>query len=197
MRLILASGSPRRAELLRNIGLRFESRAADVDESIHPGEAPDAYVLRLARNKAEAVRAAMGEVPDTVVLGADTAVVLDDRVLGKPLDRADGIAMLQSLSGRAHRVMTGVAVSDASGTRSECVVTEVRFRHIEAWEADAYWRTEEGADKAGGYGIQGIGGIFAVSVCGSYSAVVGLPLAETERLLRASGVETWHDRPHG
>ncbi len=197
MRLVLASRSPRRADLLTRIGLRFEQRAADVDESIRPGEAPAEYVQRLAREKAEAVLAMVGAAAETVVLGADTAVVLDERVLGKPADRADAVAMLLALSDRSHRVMTGVAVCDASGTRSECVVTEVRFRRIEPWEAEAYWGTGEGADKAGGYGIQGIGGIFAAGLCGSYSGVVGLPLAETERLLRACGIETWHERTHG
>jgi septum formation protein len=132
-----------------------------------------------------------------VALGSDTAVVLDDRVLGKPADRDEGVAMLLALSDRTHRVMTGVAACDGGRTESVCVVTAVRFRAIEPWEAEAYWRTGEGADKAGGYGIQGIGGIFAETIQGSYSAVVGLPLAETERLLRGFGIDTWRERTHG
>ena len=173
------------------MGLRFEVLAADVDESLLPGEAPDAYVVRLARAKAEAVAQ-----PGVMTLGSDTTVVLDERVLGKPETEADGTAMLLALSGRNHRVMTGVAVCAEGRTRSVCVTTEVRFRTIEPWEAAAYWRTGEAADKAGGYGIQGIGGIFAESIDGSYSAVVGLPLAETERLLRESGLDTWRERLH-
>lgn len=194
-RLVLASRSPRRAELLTQIGLRFEICAVDVDETQRPGEAPEEYVIRLARTKAEAGRAAVGAA-EAICLGSDTVVVLEGRVLGKPRDVAEGVAMLLALSGRSHRVMTGVAAADAARTVSRCAVTEVRFRAIERWEAEAYWRTGEGADKAGGYGIQGIGGIFAEGIQGSYSAVVGLPLAETEQLLRELGVDTWRERMH-
>jgi septum formation protein len=210
MRLILASRSPRRADLLTRLGLSFEVRAADVDESAQPDEAAVDYVVRLARDKAQAVfcgapvaGTASGSAltsrltEDVLVVGADTAVVLDERILGKPADQAEAVDMLLRLSGRTHRVMTGVAVHGRRGTRSLCVVTEVHFRAIEPWEAEAYWRTGEGADKAGGYGIQGIGGIFADSIRGSYSAVVGLPLAETEQLLRESGLDTWRERTHG
>ncbi|MFW6093417.1 MAG: Maf family protein [Pseudomonadota bacterium] len=192
VRLVLASRSPRRAELLRRMGLSFEVRAMDVDESVRPGEGPEAYVVRLARRKAWAAAGAGG----VVALGADTAVILDDRVLGKPVDAEDAITTLCALSGRSHRVMTGIAASDGVRTVSRSVVTEVRFRRIERWEAEAYWRTGEPVDKAGGYGIQGIGGIFAESIRGSYSAVVGLPLAETEELLRELGVNTWRERTH-
>jgi septum formation protein len=216
MRLILASRSPRRAELLTRLGLSFEVCAADVDESAQPDEAAADYVVRLARDKARAVFAgapvagtafdsaiddgALGKgacAEDVLVVGADTAVVLDERILGKPADQTEAVDMLLTLSGRTHRVMTGVAVHGDRGTRSLCVVTEVHFRLIEPWEAEAYWRTGEGSDKAGGYGIQGIGGIFADSIRGSYSAVVGLPLAETEQLLRESGLDTWRERTHG
>lgn len=196
MRLILASRSPRRAALLRQIGLPFAVQAADVDESLRAGESAGTYVVRLASEKAAAVRAAL-DTGDTLVLGADTAVVLDGRILGKPADVEEGVAMLLALAGRTHQVMTGIAVCSAAGVERACVTTEVRFRDIERWEAEAYWRTGEGADKAGGYGIQGIGGIFAVSLRGSYSAVVGLPLTETERLLRRGGMNTWHERTHG
>jgi septum formation protein len=191
-RLILASQSPRRLALLGQLGLTVEVRPADVDESLHPGEAAAAYVLRLARAKAEAAHQS-----GAVTVAADTAVVLGDRVLGKPRDRAEGVAMLLALAGRTHEVMTGVAVRDDARLDSVCVVTEVQFREIFEQEAHAYWDTGEGADKAGGYGIQGIGGIFAERIRGSYSAVVGLPLAETERLLRGFDVDIWSERTHG
>jgi septum formation protein len=190
--LVLASRSPRRLALLTQLGLAFDVAAADVDESWHPGEDPAAYVVRLARAKARA-----GHQSGAVTLGADTAVVKDGRVLGKPSGREDGVAMLLALSGRIHQVMTGVAVCDDTRIDSCCVTTDVAFRPIAGHEARAYWETGEGADKAGGYGIQGIGGIFALRIEGSYSAVVGLPLAETERLLRNFGVDIWHERTHG
>jgi len=196
LRLILASASPRRAELLAQLGLAFEVRAADVDETWVPGEDPAGYVVRLARAKAQAVCALHG-AREVVIVGADTTVVLDDRVLGKPRDKAEGIAMLMALSDRSHRVMTGVAVCDTVRMDSCCVTTEVCFRAIDRDEAEAYWETGEAADKAGGYGIQGIGGIFAQRIRGSYSAVVGLPLAETERLLRDFDVDIWRERRHG
>ena len=177
------------------MGLSFEVRAVDVDETPGPGEAAADYVVRLAVAKARA--AFPGPNSGAITLGADTAVVLDGRILGKPSDRDDGVEMLLALSGRAHQVLTGVAVHGDEGTRSRCVAAEVAFRVIEPWEADAYWRTGEGADKAGGYGIQGIGGIFAESVRGSYSAIVGLPVVETEVLLRNSGLDTWRERIHG
>lgn len=170
--------------------MAFEVRAADVDETPGVHEAPADYVERLACDKAAAVASA-----DALTLGADTAVVLDGRILGKPADVADAAAMVRSLAGRWHQVMTGIAVVGAGAVRSDCVITEVHFRDIEPWEAQAYALSGEGADKAGGYGIQGIGGIFADSIRGSYSGVVGLPLAETERLLRQFGLDTWRGRP--
>lgn len=195
MRLILASGSPRRAELLTQIGLAHEVRPVALDETPRPEESPENYVVRLAAAKAAAAFGEVGAGPgEALSLGADTAVVLDGRILGKPAGRDEGVAMLLALSGRSHRVMTGVAVHGERGCRTRLVVTEVLFRDIEAPEAEAYFRTGEGADKAGSYGIQGIGGIFAVSIRGSYSAVVGLPLAETEQLLRESGLDTWRER---
>ncbi len=202
MRLILASGSPRRAALLRQIGVPFEVMAADVDESVATGESPQDYVQRLALAKSTAVLTRLGEGgvdaaaagPTSLVLGADTAVVADGRILGKPDGRDQGVAWLLALSGRWHQVCTGIAVAGHGYSARVCVVTEVYFRPIEPWEAEAYWQTGEGADKAGGYGIQGIGGIFAESIRGSYSGVVGLPLAETERLLREGGMNTWYWR---
>jgi len=194
--IILASGSPRRAELLAQIGIRFEVQlpAVAVDETPLPGEDPAGYVTRLAAAKALAVAAA---APGRVILAADTTVVLDGRILGKPVDANDGIGMLLALQDRAHQVLTGVAVSGGGRTRSRCVTTEVRFRAIDRAEAEAYWATGEGADKAGSYGIQGIGAIFAVNIHGSYSNVVGLPLADSEALLREFGVETWVMRRRG
>ncbi len=188
-RLTLASGSPRRAQLLEQIRIPFHVRAPDVDESPRPREAPAAYVERMARTKARAVPADGG-----VVLAADTVVVLDGQILGKPGDGEEAVRMLTSLGGRAHQVLTAIAVTDGRRVASEVVACRVRFVPVDEALARAYWRTGEGADKAGGYGIQGIGGILAESIEGSYSAVVGLPLAETERLLVRFGVDTWRHR---
>ena len=195
-RLILASASPRRRALLEQIGLQFEVVITDVDESVRPGESPAVYVERLARSKARA-----GYQPDfqpgTVVLGADTTVTIDDEILGKPCGLTEGVAMLQRLSARTHQVMTGVAVYDGERLESCVVSTAVTFRDISVDEAEAYWHTGEPADKAGGYGIQGIGGIFAERLDGSYSAVVGLPLEQTEELLRTLDIDTWSTRIDG
>ena len=188
-RLILASGSPRRAALLDQIGIRYEVLIPEVEEAPLPGETPEAFVSRMAREKAAAVPAA-----DAVVLAADTVVVLDGRVLGKPVDAEEGIAMLKSLGGREHEVLTAIAVTDGVGMASEVVRTLVRFVPVDDALALAYWRTGEGADKAGSYGIQGIGGILVESIEGSYSAVVGLPLPETEKALVRLGVDTWRHR---
>ena len=187
---MLASGSPRRAELLRQIHLDFEVVVPAVDETPWPAEEAGAYVLRMAETKAAAVAPAA----DSVVLAADTVVVLDDRILGKPADRAAGMTMLQALGGREHRVLTAIAGRSVAAEASEVVITHVRFVPIDEDLAAAYWDTGEGADKAGSYGIQGIGGILAESITGSYSAVVGLPLPETERLLGGLGVDTWRGR---
>jgi septum formation protein len=188
-RIILASGSPRRAELLSQIGLPFEVSVPSVDETPLAGESPDLYVTRLARAKALAATQR-----GCISLGADTSVILDGRILGKPRSRDDGISMLKALGGRSHQVLTGIAVSDGQRTESLVVSSLVTFRDLDPEEAQAYWDTGEGADKAGSYGIQGIGSIFAKSIQGSFSAVVGLPLTETESLLRAFGVDTWELR---
>ena len=189
-RLILASGSPRRAELLRQIHLDFQVCPPDVDETPLPDEDPETYVLRMARTKAAAVRLE----PDTVVLAADTVVVLDNRILGKPAGRQAGIDMLLALGGREHLVMTAIAARAKESEASRLVSTRVRFVPVDEALASAYWATGEGADKAGSYGIQGIGGILAESITGSYSAVVGLPLPETEQLLGGLGIDTWRGR---
>ena len=188
-RLTLASGSPRRADLLTQIGIPFEVRVPAVDETPLAGEEPAAYAERIARTKATAVPAA-----GSVVLAADTVVVLDGRILGKPRDEADGIRMLVALGGREHEVLTAIALADGTRVHAEVVRTRVRFVPVDEALARAYWATGEAADKAGGYGIQGIGGIFAARIKGSFSAVVGLPLSETEELLRAFQFDTWRDR---
>lgn len=187
--LYLASRSPRRAELLTQIGVAFRCLDLEVDERALPGELAAAYVERLARAKAQAGLALLAE--GGVVLGADTAVVLDGRILGKPENRDDGLAMLAALSGRSHDVLTGVAV--ASGTRlaSRVVRSRVTFRALDERETLAYWNTDEPCDKAGGYGIQGLAAVFVSHLEGSYSGVVGLPLCETAELLREAGVPCW------
>ncbi|MCZ6888495.1 MAG: Maf family protein [Gammaproteobacteria bacterium] len=191
--MILASASPRRAALLEQIGVHFEVQPVHVDESSLDGECPRDYVTRLARLKASAIPEA--SVP---VLGADTAVVLDEKIFGKPSDEHDAVAMLMALSGRQHQVLTGIAVcggsSDARRCEALCVGATVGFVDISESDARRYWKTGEPADKAGGYGIQGIGGIFAERISGSYSAIVGLPLFETEQLLRSFNVDTWQFR---
>lgn len=188
--MILASGSPRRAELLEQVQIEFDVIVPDVDETPLLKESPQDFVLRMARTKA----AAVDPGPDCVVLAADTVVVLEGRILGKPVDRNDGIAMLMALGGREHQVLTAIAGRSASNEGEALVATRVRFVPVDESLAEAYWATGEGADKAGGYGIQGIGGILAESITGSYSAVVGLPLPETERLLGGLGIDTWRGR---
>ena len=185
-RLVLASSSPRRLELLRQIGHEPRVAAIDIDETPRPGETPRALVVRLARAKAHAV-----EPPDvkTVVLAADTVIDLDGRVLGKPRDRADAVAMLLALGGREHDVLSGLCVRRALGTHAVAVRTLVRFGRVTRAEAVRYWESGEPVGKAGGYAIQGRGARFVASVRGSYSNVVGLPLHETARLLAAAGLD--------
>ena len=188
-RLLLASASPRRAELLRQAGLSFEVRPADVDESPAPDETPRQQVLRLAKLKAEAAH-----LPGHLTLAADTLIVLEGRAFGKPRDREHGMAMLVALGGRSHSVITGVCLTDGRSTLSRVVASQITLAPIDEALAAAYWRTGEPADKAGGYGIQGIGGILVKRVRGSYSAVVGLPLAETEELFIRFGFDPWSHR---
>jgi septum formation protein len=188
-RLYLASRSPRRAELLTQIGVPFQCIDLEVDESVLPGEAAAAYVERLARAKAQAGLVQLAGAG--LVLGADTAVVLDGRILGKPANREDGLAMLAALSGRSHEVLTGVAVAGTSGLASAVVCSRVSFCRLDEAQMLAYWNTGEPCDKAGGYGIQGLAAVFVSHIEGSYSGVVGLPLCETAQLLREAGVACW------
>lgn len=187
----LASASPRRGELLRQIGVRFEARPVAISEEPLTGEAPDAYVLRLAAGKAGAVAAALRPDEQAPVLAADTAVVLDGELLGKPADTAEAVEMLERLSGRAHRVLTAVALDCGNAVESLLSDSEVRFRATTADERLAYCATGEPFDKAGGYGIQGHAAVFVAGLRGSYSGVVGLPLFETAALLARAGVGFW------
>ena len=182
-RLVLASGSPRRRQLLETIGLRFSAIAPDIDETPVPDEDPRGYVERLALEKAEAVPA----TPEDVVVAADTTVAFAGHILGKPADAADARRMLLLLSDRTHEVHTGVAVRTAGRTATRVVTTLVTMATIS--EADIAWYvgTGEPLDKAGAYALQGAGGLLVRSVDGSSSNVVGLPLAELAELLGASG----------
>lgn len=188
--IILASASPRRAELLSQMGLAFTIAPVDIDETPRPDELPAHYVERLAREKAAAGLARAGD-RDSLVIGSDTTVVCDDRILAKPADAKEAAAMLASLSGRSHRVMTAVALAGEHGCYARLVTTEVRFRELTEAEIHAYCATGEPLDKAGGYGIQGKGGLFVTGIWGSYSAVVGLPLEETGQLLAEAGQPVW------
>lgn len=182
-RLLLASSSPRRRELLAALGLEFEVRGFDVDETPFAEEAAADMVLRLATAKARA-----GAAPGRVVLAADTAVVLDSEIFGKPVDCDDALGMLERLSGREHDVLTGVAVYANGDIDTGLSRTRVRFRDIGRDEALQYWHSGEPADKAGAYGIQGLGGVFVSNIEGSYTGVVGLPVFETARLLTRAGI---------
>jgi septum formation protein len=181
--VLLASGSPRRRELLKQIGVPFEVLPVSVDEAVLPGEPADAYVERLARRKAAAGWALRPATAAAPVLAADTTVVLGGRILGKPADAADGQRMLLDLSGRTHQVLTAVALATVDGVRSRLSRSEVSFRPISAAEALDYWNTGEPWDKAGGYAVQGRAAVFIRDLHGSYSGVMGLPLYETAELL--------------
>ncbi|MDN3522404.1 Maf family protein [Halomonas ramblicola] len=186
--LCLASASPRRRDLLASIGVTVTVHPVDVDETPLPGEPADAYVTRLARDKAR-LGAGLSPLPS---LGSDTAVVRDGEILGKPEGPEHAAAMLRSLSGRSHEVLTAVAVSGPAGLVDACVATRVVMRPILDAEIAAYWATGEPADKAGGYAIQGLAAVFVERLEGSHSAVVGLPLFETAALLRRQGVPLWN-----
>lgn len=187
--LILASASPRRSELLTQLDVDFRVHPADIDESVLKGESPGDYVERMAREKAEAVAGLYPE-GDYAILAADTTVVIDGDVLGKPRDHLDGLAMLARLSGRTHEVTTAICLAGAGEAASAQVTTRVQFASLSQAICEAYLATDEPWDKAGAYGIQGLAGAFVLRIDGSYSNVVGLPLHETWQLLSARGVAT-------
>ena len=194
--LFLASGSPRRRELLTQIGVPFSVVSASIDETPLPDEPPAAYVERLAREKARAGREQLlTSTPGAVccVLGADTAVVLDEQILGKPVDEADALSMLMALSGREHEVLTAIAIIEAERCETRVVRSRVSFRSISQQEAALYWASGEPQDKAGGYAIQGLGAVFVAGLNGSYSGVVGLPVCETADLLGQFGIPCWQN----
>lgn len=188
--LILASASPRRKELLSQIGVRFSVNPVDICEDVLEAENPEDYVLRLAIEKANVCFSLTeGRLP---VLGSDTTVVFSGQILGKPADEQEAIATLMKLSGSVHEVLTAVAVVNAEQTLYSVVKTSVKFKTLTLEICRRYWKTGEPADKAGAYGIQGMGAVFVEEIKGSYSAVVGLPLCETSVLLQQAGVEIWH-----
>ena len=197
MRLVLASASPRRADLLRAAGYAFETLAVDLDERRRPGEPPADYVARLAREKSSAamqrfVERAQGvchgperdALHDIVVLGADTTVVVDDHILGKPADDLEAEQMLLALSGRSHEVLTGVSLRTSSHERGRVVATRVYMTALSPNDVAWYVASGEGRDKAGGYAVQGLASRFIPRVDGSYANVVGLPVATVAELLR-------------
>ena len=191
--LYLASKSPRRRELLNQIGVVHQVIAADVVEVPRDNESPNAYVLRLAREKAQAgltqvMREGLLLRP---VLGADTIVVSEGEILEKPRDQAHAASMLRRLAGATHQVMTAVALANPEQISVQLSVTDVVFRTLDEYEINAYWHTGEPCDKAGGYGIQGLGAVFVQSLSGSYTGVVGLPIEQTLILLQEFGVPWW------
>ncbi len=191
--LYLASASPRRRELLEQIGVKHRAVSASVDESPRPNELPADYVCRLAKAKAKAGQATVREHGWDLrpVLGADTTVVVGQQILGKPEDEADAIAILSRLSGTFHTVLTAVSVIAGEKSHTRLSESRVEFRPLTKTEIRAYWATGEPADKAGAYGIQGLGAVFVKAIQGSYSGVVGLPLAETAELLKLYKVPFW------
>ena len=190
--LYLASTSPRRKELLQQIGVKFKILALSVDESVCSGESAETYVERVALKKARAVKKILS-MDNCIVLAADTAVVIEGKILGKPLDKDHALAMLQSLSGKTHKVITSLALIGDNETCSRTCITEVSFKTLKETECELYWHTGEPRDKAGAYGIQGKGAVFVESITGSYSNVVGLPLKETAELLSYFNVPFWLD----
>lgn len=194
MQLILASKSPRRHELLTQLGIEFKLVDTDIDETPKAGENPQDMVLRLAIAKAQAGRLASphSSVP---VLGADTCVVMDKQILGKPKSLQDGLNMLQCLSGACHEVLTAVAISTDKMTESIISQSKVYFREITDAEAISYWNTGEPQDKAGAYAIQGLGGIFVKHLEGSFTGVMGLPIYETAQLLQKANIKLLTEGP--
>ena len=187
--IYLASNSPRRAELLGQIAVSFSPLNVSIEEKIKVGESADNYVLRLALEKAQAGFA--GSDRTRPVLGADTIVVIDSQILEKPVDQLHAKKMLQLLSGRTHQVFTAIALVNSQSAKTQLVKTDVSFKVLSEQEIDEYWLTGEPLDKAAGYAIQGVAGKFVTNIRGSYSAVVGLPLYETEQLIKEfKGIES-------
>ena len=186
-KLILASGSPRRADLLRQLGLSFSVVVPSVDEMPRRNEDSLKYVERMAKDKNAEIRKRLDSVD--LVLSADTVVVYQSRILGKPKSKTEGLSMLRLLSERTHKVITGVALTTKTQKKFCFVETKVKFRRLSDKEIQAYWMTKEPKDKAGSYGIQGLGALFVSRIEGSYSNVVGLPLMETGELLKQVGVD--------
>lgn len=189
--LRLASASPRRRQLLELIGVPHVVTPADIDETPRPAEPADEYVRRLAREKAQAVCQRHRDLP---VLAADTTVVVDGEILGKPESEADALSMLGKLSDREHVVHTGIAVWAAGNMAVGLSSTRVRFAPLTRAEIHAYWQSGEPQGKAGAYAIQGLGAVFVRDLAGSYTGVMGLPLYETAELLRHAGIPVWHGR---
>ena len=185
----LASASPRRADLLRQIGIEFEIKPSHIFEQRNVNESPEDYVQRLAREKATA-----SQHDALPALGADTTVVLDGQILEKPRDQADALRMLQQLQGTHHTVLTGVCLCNKKRDETILASAKVAFRRIDDDELVRYWDSGEPIDKAGAYGIQGLGAIFIAGICGQPSTVAGLPLVETNQLLNAFGVNVWQHR---
>ena len=185
--LILASGSPRRKLLLEQLAIIFEIQPPDVDESVVTGEAPEVYVTRLSKKKAQSV--AEKHDSGAVILAADTTVVLHGNIMGKPESKEHGLQMLNELSGTRHDVLTGVSICNGVRAETFFVKTEVTFRQLGEEEISWYWETGEPFDKAGSYGLQGAGAAFVETLTGSYSNVIGLPLSETVMMLRDFSIE--------
>lgn len=182
--IYLASASPRRRQLLEQINVPHTVRPVDLDESRLPDEPPSGYVRRLAAAKAHALWGQLSAYEQLPVLGADTTVALGTEIFGKPRSREDCIDMLMTLSGRTHEVLTAVALASAAGCEVRLSVSEVTFGKLTAGECAAYWESGEPRDKAGGYAVQGLAATFIARVAGSYSGIMGLPLAETAQLLK-------------
>ena len=186
----MASVSPRREKLLRQLGVNFVTEPQDIVEEKRIDESPEKFVKRMAEEKASSAFGKRKE-KDIVVVASDTIVVCDKRVLGKPKDKSDGIKMLLTLSNKTHRVLSAVTVANTLRYKSTVSETSVSFREISEIEAECYWDSGEPEGKAGGYAIQGCGAVFVQSINGSYSGVMGLPLFQTAQLLSEFGIHSW------
>ena len=190
-RIVLASASPRRVALLSQIGIDCEVMPSQIDEKARENEAPLDYVMRMAEEKAGSVA---GLMPGRIVLGADTDVIMQSRILGKPRDKADFLEMFSLLSGSTHEVITAVSLVHGEQRSLMTSISEVSFREVSDEEMHAYWETGEPCDKAGGYAIQGQAAMFICAISGSYSGIMGLPLYETSELLRGAGIRLLQEK---